>query len=295
MELSGKRVLITGGARGIGASVAAECAGRGARISVVGLEPELLAEVAGGLGEGHFHHEADVTDYASLATAVEATAEELGGIDMVLANAGIATYGTIERVDPTAFARTVEINLNGVFHTAQLTLPHLLASRGWFGAVASIASFAPLPGAASYNATKAGVELMVRALRVEVGWRGVGVSSIHPSWIDTDLVRDASADMASFRQMREKMPWPLRATTSPERCAKGIVDGAIARHQRIFVPKAARIVYWLRNIVGGSVGEAAMLREAPQIVPSMDTELEALGRSASARTAAINRIGDRSD
>lgn len=290
MRLDGKRVLITGGARGIGAAVAAECAGRGARVSVVGLEPDELRAVAEGLGSGHLHHRADVTDRESLASAVERTVTELGGLDMVLANAGIATYGTVENVDPAAFTRTLEINLAGVFHTAQLTLPHLLESRGWLGAVASIASYAPLPGAASYNASKAGVELMVRALRVEVGWRGVGVSSIHPSWIDTDLVRDSREDLESFAEMRSKMPWPLRATTSPERCAELIVDGALARRDRIFIPPSARLVYWLRNVIGSGLGERLCMREAPSIVPRMDAELARLGRSSSERTAAINRL-----
>lgn len=291
MQLGGKRVLITGGARGIGAAVAAECAGRGARVSVVGLEPEELGAVADGLGEGHLHHAADVTDRGSLGSAVERTVEAFGGLDMVLANAGIATYGTVEKVDPRAFMLTLEINLAGVFHTAQLTLPHLLRSGGWLGAVASIASYAPLPGAASYNASKAGVELMVRALRVEVGWRGVAVSSIHPSWIDTDLVRDSRTDLESFAEMRSKMPWPLRATTSPQRCAELIVDGAIARRDRIFIPPSARLIYWLRNVVGSGIGERVLMREAPTVVPRMDEELARLGRSASERTAAINRLG----
>lgn len=295
MELDGKRVLITGGARGIGAAVARECARRGARVSLVGLEPELLADVAEGLGADHLHYEANVTDRDSLASAVERTASELGGIDMVLANAGIATYGTVENVDPEAFLRAIEINLNGVFHTAQLTLPHLGRSRGWLGVLASIASYAPLPGAASYNASKAGVELMVRAMRVEVGWRGICVTSIHPSWIDTDLVRESHDDLESYREMRSKLPWPVRSTTSPERCAKLIVDGAIARRQRIFIPPSARLVYWLRNLIGSTPGERLFAREAPNLVPKMDAELARLGRSASERTTSINRISGDAD
>lgn len=144
-----------------------------------------------------------------------------------------------------------------------------------------------LPGAGSYNASKAGVELFVRSLRAEVGWRGVCAASIHPSWIDTAMVRE-SAELASFRELRDKLPWPLRSTTSVESCARQIVDGAEARRDRIFVPRSARLVFWLRNVLNSRLGEAILLREASETVPRMDAELERLGRSVSARNAEIN-------
>ncbi len=292
MSLDGKVFFITGGARGIGAAVAAEAAARGARIALTGIEPEELEAQAARLGPGHFHSEADVTDLESVRAAVEATVAELGGIDLVLCNAGIAAYGSVEKTDPEAFDRVIDINLNGVFRTAHATLPHLLRSRGWIGIVGSIASYAPLPGAGSYNASKAGVELFTRALRAEVGWRGVTAASIHPSWIDTDLVRESAAELQSFRDMRAKLPWPARSTTSVEKCAELIVDGIESRRDRIFIPKSARLLFWIRNVINSRVGEALMSREAPSMVPKMDAEVEAMGRSTSVRTAQINELGD---
>ena len=225
-SLDGKVFFITGAARGIGAAVAAEAASRGARIALTGLEPELLESVAATLGPGHLHLCCDVTDDDSVATAVATTVAELGGIDLVLANAGIATFGSIEQTTPAAFDKLAAINISGVHRTVHATLPHLLRARGWIGILGSIASFAPLAGAAPYNASKAGVELYNRALRLEVGWRGVCATTIHPSWIDTALVRESEADLASFREMRERLPWPVHSTTSVEACAKAIVDGA---------------------------------------------------------------------
>ncbi|MBA2523637.1 MAG: SDR family NAD(P)-dependent oxidoreductase, partial [Solirubrobacterales bacterium] len=93
MDLNGKVVFITGAARGIGAAVATESAKRGAKVSLAGLEPELLADRARQLGPDTPHFECDVTDRASIEAAVDGTVEALGGIDIVLANAGIATYG----------------------------------------------------------------------------------------------------------------------------------------------------------------------------------------------------------
>lgn len=285
-SLQGKVLFVTGAARGIGAGVAAEAARRGARVALTGIEPDELVARAAELGPDHIHLEADVTDLGSVERAVQGTVDELGRIDMVLANAGIGTYGSVENTDPAAFARTMEINVNGVFHTVHATLPQLLANRGWVGIVGSIASYAPLPGAASYNASKAGVELFTRALRAELGSRGVTAASIHPSWIDTDLVRE-SAELASFREAREKLPWPARATTSVERCAELIMDGAEAGKDRIFIPKSARLIFWARNLINSRFGEAIMTREAPELVARMDAEVAELGRSMSSRNIAI--------
>lgn len=292
-SLDGKVFLITGGARGIGAAVGAEAARRGARVVLTGLEPDELAARASELGPEHAHFEADVRDLDSVQAAVDATIERYGRIDAVLANAGIGAYGTVEKGDPEDFIRSIDINVNGVYRTAYTTLPHLLESRGWIGIVGSIASYAPLPGSSSYNAAKAGVELFTRALRAEVGWRGVTAASIHPSWIDTDLVRDAATDLASFREMREKLPWPVRATTSVEACARTIVDGIESDKDRIFIPPAARLLFWLRNVLGGRIGERVMHREIPEMLPAMEADIVRLGRGMSARTVAINERRER--
>jgi NAD(P)-dependent dehydrogenase (short-subunit alcohol dehydrogenase family) len=292
MALHGKVLFVTGGARGIGAAVAAEAAARGARVALTGLEPDQLEARAAELGPGHIHLEADVTDSDAMGAAVETTVAELGGIDMVLANAGIAAYGSVENTDPEAFFRTIDININGVFRTVHATLPHVLERRGWIGILASIASYAPLPGAASYNASKAGVELFTRALRAEVGWRGVCAASIHPSWIDTAMVREAEHDLGAFRDMRSRLPWPAHATTPVERCAQLIVDGAEQRRDRIFIPKSARLLFWLRNLLTTRAGEALLTRDAAATVPKMDAEVAAMGRSVSARTAEIDHLED---
>jgi NAD(P)-dependent dehydrogenase (short-subunit alcohol dehydrogenase family) len=290
MGLEGKVVFITGGARGIGAAVAAESARRGARVALAGLEPEVLAEVAQSLGPDTPHFECDVTDFDSVRAAVDGTVEALGGIDIVLANAGIGTYGTAEKGDPEAWLRTIDVNLNGAYRTVHATLPHILASRGYIGVVASIASFAPLAGMSSYNASKAGVEAFVRAMRQEVGFRGVAAGTIHPSWIDTDLVRDSEQDLPSFREARAKMPWPVGSTTSVETCAKAIVNGFEKRSPRVFVPRSAAVMYWFRSLITSGAGERLMAKEAERMVPEMERDVAALGRASSARTAAINSL-----
>ncbi|MCB0876156.1 MAG: SDR family oxidoreductase [Solirubrobacterales bacterium] len=295
MDLRGRVVLITGGARGIGAAVGAESGRRGARVALAGLEPDLLAETADRIGGGTHHVECDVTDMKSVEDAVASTVERFGGIDVVLANAGIGTYGTAEKGDPGAWLRTVDVNLSGVYRTLHATLPHVIERRGYIGVVCSIASFAPLAGMSSYNASKAGAEALVRAVRQEVGFRGVDVGAIHPSWIDTDMVRESELDLPSFRAARAKLPWPVRATTSVEACARAIVEGFEQRRARVFVPRTAVLTYWLRTLITSAAGERITGAESAVRVPQMEREIAALGRSGSERTSAINELADASD
>ena len=295
MDLRGKVVFITGGARGIGAAVGVESARRGASVALAGLEPEVLAETAARIGPDAIDVECDVTDLDSVEGAVASTVERFGGIDVVLANAGIGTFGTAEKGDPEAWLRTIDVNLNGAYRTIHATLPHVLDRHGYIGVVCSIASFAPLAGMSSYSASKAAAESLVRAVRQEVGFRGVDVGAIHPSWIDTDLVRESERDMPSFREGREKLPWPLKATTSVEDCATAIVDGFEQRKARVFVPKAAVLTYWLRTLITSGAGERIAGADADERIPQMEREFAALGRSASTRTAAINDLAGDSD
>jgi NAD(P)-dependent dehydrogenase (short-subunit alcohol dehydrogenase family) len=290
MDLNGKVVFITGGARGIGAAVAMESARRGAKVALAGLEPDQLAVTAAKVGSGTLHLDCDVTELASVEAAVRTTVSELGGIDIVLANAGIGTYGTAEKGDPDAWLRTIDINLNGAYRTLHATLPHVIERRGYIGVVCSIASFAPLAGMSSYNASKAGAEALVRAARQEVGFRGVDIGAIHPSWIDTDMVRESEVDLPTFREAKAKLPWPLKATTSVEACAEAIVDGFEQRKARVFVPRAAVLTYLFRTLITSSVGERVSATDAAESIPRMEREIAALGRAGSERTTRINDL-----
>ncbi len=277
-KLDGKVVLITGAARGIGAQSARLAAARGARVALVGLEPERLRALAGELGPGHAWFEADVTDQASLDRAVAGTVERLGGIDAVLANAGVANNSTVASSPVDVVARTIEVNLVGVVRTIGATLPHVTARRGYILMVSSAAAFTVLPGMAAYCASKAGVEQFGNALRLEVAHKGVAVGTIHPSWIETDLVRDQRSDSPTFRAALASLPWPMSETTSVEDCAQAIVDGIERRRRRIYVPRTVAIVQALRTIVTGPLGELPIRRRARTMVPALEAEVQSLGR-----------------
>ncbi len=289
MGISGKTVLITGGARGIGAELARVLAARGATLSLVGLEPSELEETTSSLaGSGHIWFEADVCDQAALHEAVARTVDARGGLDVCVANAGIANFGTVEKGDPEAWARCIDVNLTGVFRTAHEALPHVIERKGYFLVVASLASFTSPPGLSAYSASKWGAEALANTMRHEVGFRGVKVGSCHPSWIDTDLVRDAEQDLQSFKEMRRRLPWPANGTTSVEECATVIADGIEKRKRKIRIPRGVAAADWLRVVVNGPLGDLALRRDSKQLMPQMEAEVEALGRGFSERTERIN-------
>ncbi|WP_156448627.1 short-chain dehydrogenase/reductase, partial [Mycobacterium sp. NAZ190054] len=187
-SVTGKTVFITGGARGVGAEVARRLHARGARLVLTDLDEAPLTELRDLLGADRVHTVvADVRDLGAMEAAAASAVDRFGGIDIVMANAGIATYGSVLQVDPQAFRTLMDVNVTGVFHTVRATLPSVLERRGYVLIVSSLAAYAAAPGLAPYNSAKAAVEHFANALRLEVGYRGVAVGSAHMSWIDTPL------------------------------------------------------------------------------------------------------------
>jgi NAD(P)-dependent dehydrogenase (short-subunit alcohol dehydrogenase family) len=283
-SLDGKVVLITGAARGIGEHTARLAAARGARLALIGLEPRLLAAVAGDLPGRHFWAEADVTDQASLDAAVAGAREALGGIDAVVANAGVANIGTVASGPVDALVRTIEVNLLGVVRTVAATLPAVTERRGYYLLISSAAAFTALPGMAAYCASKAGVEHFGTALRLELAHKGVKVGTAHPSWIDTDLVRDIRSDLPTFHETLGKLPWPMGSTTTVEACAKAMVDAIERRRRRIYVPRPVGLVQALRTVVTGPLADRAIGRAARTSVPRLEEQARGLGRAFGAHS-----------
>ncbi|WP_197518636.1 SDR family oxidoreductase [Mycobacterium sp. ACS1612] len=289
-SLTGKVVLITGGANGVGAEVARRLHAKGAKLVLTDLDETKLAEVAARLGdEDVLTVVADVRDLSAMEAAVAKGVERFGGIDVVMANAGIATYGSVLNVDPQAFRTLIDVNIVGVFNTVRAALNPVIDRCGYVLIVSSLAAFAAAPGMAPYDAAKAGIEHFANSLRLEVAHLGVDVGSAHMSWIDTPLVRDTKADMPAFQQMLKALPGPLGKTTSVEKCGEAFVAGIEGRKRHIFVPRWVGLLRWLKPFLSTRVGEAPTLKTAPEMLPKMDAEVAALGRSMSARTDSLEK------
>ncbi len=290
-SISSQVVFITGGARGIGAEVARRLHAKGAKLVLADLDEARLKEFAAELGgdERVLTVTADVRDLPAMQTAAEAAVERFGGIDVVMANAGIGSYGSLLQVDPEAFRRVIDINLLGVFHTVRATLPAVIERRGYVLIVSSLAAFAAAPGMVPYDASKAGVEHLANALRLEVADRGVTVGSAHMSWIDTALVRDSQADLPSSTEMMARLPWPLNKTTSVDKCGAAFVKGIEGRKRRIYCPGWVGLFRWVKPVLSTPLGEGAVLKTAAELLPRMDAEVAALGRSTSASNEALQK------
>jgi NAD(P)-dependent dehydrogenase (short-subunit alcohol dehydrogenase family) len=285
-------VLITGGARGVGAATARQLVSRGAKVVLVDLDPEPLGELVAQLGPNATSVTGDVTRLSDMEHAVNHAVDSFGGIDVVVANAGIASYGSIGTVDPAMFRRVIDINITGVFHTIRAALPEIERRRGYILVVSSLAAYAPAPGLAAYNASKAGVEHLANAVRLEVGYKGVAVGSAHMSWIDTPMVQDAKSDLTAFGQMLKSLPGPLGGTTSVESCAAAFVKGIDRRAYRVNVPGWVEAIRWLKPIVTSRLAARQAARDAQRLLPLMDEEVQRLGRSASARVSVPDSAAD---
>ena len=237
-SLQDKVVFITGGARGIGAEVAHRLRNKGAKLVLTDLDKDALETFAIQLGgvEHVLPIAADVRDLPAMEAAAAKAVERFGGIDVVVANAGIASYGSVLQVDPEAVKRVLDVNLLGVFHTVRATLPALIERRGYALLVSSLAAFAAAPGMAPYDMSKAGNEQLANSLRLEVAHLGVRVGVAHMSWIDTALVRDTKADLPSFGNQLAALPWPLNKTTSVDKCAEAFVKGIEGRKEAHLLP-----------------------------------------------------------
>ncbi len=291
--LAARTVFITGAARGIGEHIARQAAAKGAIVFLAGLEPQRLAAVAGQVGGGWA--ECDVTDQAALANAVQRAVDMTGGIDYVVANAGVINLGTMATGDIEAFARTVDVNLTGVMRTVSATLPHVQEARGYYLLLSSSAAFAALPGMAAYCAAKAGVEHFGNVLRMELAPSGVAVGTAHPGWVDTDLLRDVRADLPTFVRAQPKLPWPFNRTVPVEQCASALVRAMERRSRRSYVPRPVALAQSLRTVVNGRLGQAIMIRASRAEVGRLEEDVRALGRSFGVHSAGVHSAGVHSE
>jgi NAD(P)-dependent dehydrogenase (short-subunit alcohol dehydrogenase family) len=286
----GKVVLITGGARGVGAVVARRLHGKGANLVLADVDEAALRDIGTELGQDRvLTVVADVRELPAMEDAVSRAVDRFGGLDVVMANAGISTYGSVLKVDPEAFRLLVDVNIVGVFNTVRAALPAVIDRRGYVLVVSSAAAFAASPGLAPYDLAKAGVEQFANALRLEVTHLGVAVGCAHMLWIDTPLVQDAKSDLPSFRKMLDAVPGPLGKTTSAEACGKAFVKGIEGRKRYVYCPEYVALLRWFKPLLSTRRGESSTLKVVPELLPQMDAEVEALGRSMSARTEEVEK------
>ena len=128
------------------------------------------------------------------------------------------------------------------------------------------------------------------ALRLEVKHQGVDVGCAHMSWIDTPLVQDAKKDLSAFKEMLDRLPYPLNRTAKVDACTKAFVEGLEKRSRHIYVPGWVGAIAKGRTIVTSPLGDRRTLKHVPRLLPLMDEEVRRLGRSTSARNTALDDV-----
>ncbi len=289
-SLSSKRVLITGAARGIGAALAQKLASQGARLALVGLEPDRLAEVAARCGPETFVAQCDVSQVDQVTVAVDGAAEALGGLDVVVANAGIATTGPLRLQDLRSWERVIEINLLGVMYTDRAALPHLARSQGYLLNVASSAAALRAPGLSAYCAAKAGVEAMSDCLRIESRPLGVQVGVGYFLFLDTDMVRDAEQEMPMLERARREMPNFMARTYPLEPAIDEVVRAIAARRRRVAYPRWFLGVLPVRQLLASALAERVAGQRAPEAMRDYEQMITDRGAAAAAATERTRQV-----
>ena len=250
-SLQGKVALVTGAARGIGLETARLLHARGSSVVVNDLDPEATERAAAAVGERAIAAPADVTDAEAMAGAVQVAVESYGGLDVVVANAGIGPPpATMLTMDAGLFERTLEVDLQGVWRTVSPALEQIAARRGQVVVISSVYAFANGMVASPYAVAKAGVEALGRALRVELAIHGAGATVAHFGFVDTVMVQEGFDEDPQGAELLDVLPAFMTRRLTPVQAAEALVAGIEKRAPRVIAPSWWRVPYFLRGLFG---------------------------------------------
>jgi short-subunit dehydrogenase len=250
---AGTRVFVTGASRGIGRALAAELAARGATLGLAARSSDQLQQLADELPGIHYAIACDVTDSASTQQAIDAFADTAGGLDLLIANAGITHYGPFKDQPLDNALEMTRVNWHGTLHTVHFGLPHLLQQgRGHIVVVSSGAGLRSFPDAAVYGATKAAQRMFAEALRHELAGTGVSVTVAYPGEIDTTI----------HDHEKDRMPAWYRGgdqAASADELAKRIIAAVEQDERAVYFPPLVRAL-GIAHGVNPAVGDALLRR-----------------------------------
>jgi short-subunit dehydrogenase len=229
------RAIVTGASRGIGRATAIALAARGARVGLVARSADELETLAAALGHSARALPADVTDREAIAAAVESFAAESGGLDLLVANAGIAHYGPFADQPIEHAEEMVRLNVLGTIYSVHAALEHMLdRARGHIVVVSSGAGLRAFPAGAVYGATKAADRGFAEALRHELSGTGVSVSTVFPGEVETSLHDHQPDKVPDWRRSDDAV--------SAERVAEAILTAVEEDRREVHVPRAVRLL-----------------------------------------------------
>ncbi|CAM3590564.1 short-chain dehydrogenase/reductase [Smaragdicoccus niigatensis] len=252
-EVSGRVAVVTGGADGIGLALARKLKTRGASVAIIDRNAEALESARTVLRDGVLYLEADVRDREVMAKHIQHVVDHFGRLDIVVANAGVSPDpATIRTIEADEFERIIDVNLIGVFNTVKPAIEPIIESQGHIVLVASAAAFMPGMGMAAYMASKAGVEQLGRALRIELAPHGASAGIAYFGFVQTAFVRPLDEDPL-LREFNAQVPLPLRHRATPEQAAKAVADGISRRAATTVTPAIWESIALLRGLLAAPI------------------------------------------
>jgi NAD(P)-dependent dehydrogenase (short-subunit alcohol dehydrogenase family) len=247
-SLAGRNVVITGAAGGIGSALAGRFAGAGARVALLDLDGEAAEALAGELrsaGSEALGRGCDVTSLADVRAAIDFVCGHWGGVDVLVANAGITHLSPFRDTDVDVLRRVMEVNFFGAVHCAQAALESLVSRRGRIVVLSSVAGFAPLATRTGYAASKHALHGFFESLRVELHATGVTVTMVCPFFVrtaigDHALGGDGGAPRVARTQTGRSM--------EPEQLADQIYRATAARRRLLLASGGARLARLLSRL-----------------------------------------------
>lgn len=237
-SLGGKRIAITGAGRGIGRATAEELHRRGALVAIGDIDVDAAKDAATALGTDVTAHHVDVTDSASITSFLADAKQAMGGLDVLINNAGVMPIGHFLDIDEATVRRAAEINLLGPTLGMRAALPDMIAQgHGHIVNVASVAGKAAVPGGLYYCSHKAGVIALTEGARLEFGSRGIDFTCVMPSFTNTDLI--AGTKGTKFLKNVE-----------PEDVARGIAEAIEHKHKDVYLPRSLRQITFTQTLTG---------------------------------------------
>lgn len=259
-------VVVTGASSGIGEAIAREYARRGARLVLLARRRERLEELARECPAGALALACDVTDDGDVERAFAAALREFGRIDVVVANAGIAVSGSVERLSMAEYRRQLETNVYGVLRAAKAAIGPLRSTRGRLAIVGSVNGYVSLPGYSAYSMSKFAARALAESLGAELAIDGVSVTHVAPGFVASEIRK---TDRTGRVRDGAKDPIPAFLTMSAERAARDIVRGIEARKPEIVVTNHGKVFTFLERHAPRFVHGVLRLA-APRIMLSAD-------------------------
>jgi len=250
-DVTDKVVMITGGTGGLGSATARALLAKGARVAILDLD-EKTADFAMTLSPDRaIGLTADVCDRNALDLAVAEVTERFGRLDVAIANAGILGLPRTVRATPPAFAEKVlQVNVSGALNTVAASIEEVIANQGQVVLISSVFAFMNGMGAAPYAMSKAAVEQLGRALRIELAQHGASVLTAYFALIQTDMIRQGVDADPHVAELVAATPKPLQKRLEAGEAAEAIVRGIERRDARLIKPRRWALLSATRGVLG---------------------------------------------